>query len=67
MYSKFFCELAHHLCLQKAEYIKCFEKQFEDEFKIIYRLKEMELHNAAQFFAHLLENDIIAWDVCINI
>ncbi|CAF4600571.1 unnamed protein product [Rotaria socialis] len=44
-------------CLLKKEYVECFEKVFQDQYDIVYRLENVK------FFAHLLVTDAISWDI----
>ncbi|CAF3515482.1 unnamed protein product [Rotaria socialis] len=42
---------------QEKEYVECFEKVFQDQYDIVYRLENVK------FFAHLLVTDAISWDI----
>jgi hypothetical protein len=39
---------------------------FDDQYKIVHRLENVELRNLAKFFVHLLVTGGISWGVCIH-
>ncbi|CAF2180227.1 unnamed protein product, partial [Rotaria magnacalcarata] len=68
-YEDFFGLLGQRICTLKKEYVKYFEKVFQDQYEIVHGLENVKLRNVAKFFAHLLFTKSISWDVlnCCNL
>ncbi len=65
-YERFFNLLGQKLCSLKQEYVKYFEKIFEDQYEIVHTLGNVQLRNFCKFFAHLLINHAISCGFCIH-
>ena len=63
VYKRYLGLLAERLCSLKKEYVECFERSFQDQYKNVYRIENMKIRSVAKFFAHLLATDAISWSV----
>lgn len=48
-------------------YQECFEECFRRQYSLIHRLETNKLRNVAKFFASLLEQDALSWQVMESI
>ena len=59
--------LATRFALKFPAYQECFEECFRRQYSLIHRLETNKLRNVAKFFAALLEQDAISWQVMESI
>ena len=59
--------LATRFALKFSTYQECFEECFRRQYSLIHRLETNKLRNVAKFFAALLEQDAISWQVMESI
>jgi hypothetical protein len=65
-YEQFFPLLGQQLCSLEKEYLKYFEKVFEDVNKVVDNIENDELIKIAKFFSYLLIHDCITCGVCVH-
>jgi len=58
---QFFPLLGEQLCSLKKEYVKYFEKVFEDGYKVVDNIENDKLIKVAKFFSYLLVHDCITY------
>ncbi|KAF9625308.1 hypothetical protein IFM89_021247 [Coptis chinensis] len=62
-YQRYYGLLGHRLCMISEIYQKHFENCFVKQYSTIHQLETCKLRNVAKFFAQLLANDALPWQV----
>ena len=63
MFNRFFCLQAARLCSLNQTYQTEFELLFHEQLSQVHRLETNKLRNIGKFFSHLLETDMVSWNI----